>query len=292
MIRPHAPAARPSPLLPSLLLLALAHVALPACVTTAPRSDARNPLGWPGHGVEALGHAAADSELPLIQETGRLLASLGGLLDAPALLVEGIATLSVDDLVGGLEMLVVGAGETVTSAVNVPLFVFVGRHVDLGREAAGIELALAYAASNGTPLVPAGTTVRASGRNLVWDVPGRGEVLQRAEGSLPFRAMLLLSPAPYVAMERSWGFVVPDVDAWDARPARARVETTIHEFWHQLHQMRDDFLGWTVLYWPAYSTTFLFTGWNGHWAETGPDGAANVDRALREWNGPTGLSTL
>ncbi len=26
-------------------------------------------------------------------------------------------------------------------------------------------------------------------------------------------------------------------------------------------------------------------GWYGHWAETGPNGAQNVDLALREWNG-------
>lgn len=262
-------------------------IGLTSCVSTAPRSNEWNPLGWPGHGVERVGHAAADSEVVLVQEVGRLLASVGELLDGPALLVEGLGTLCVPKTIGGLELLVVGAGETVTSAINLPLAIFVGRHVDLARDAAAIREALAYVEQEKIVLFPAGTAVRASGRNLIWSVPGRGDVIQRAEGSLPFAGMLLLSPERFVAMERSWGFVVPDVAEWDARSARSRAITTMHEFWHQHVQMRDSFLGWTTLYWPAYSGTFLFTGWNGHWAETGSSGAVNVDRALRDWPGPS-----
>ena len=268
--------------LPSLLLL----VALCGCVAASPRSHALNPLGWPGHGIEATGRLAADSEVPLVQELGRVLVGAGELLDAPALLVEGLITGSGDRLVGGGELLVVGVGETTTAALNLPFCVFVAAHVDLGREADAINGALAWTEQPATAdtLFPVGTRVRASGRNLIWSCPGRAEVLQRAEGSLQFYLTLLASGDSFVAQERSWGFVVPSVGEWNDRSDRQRTLTTMHEFWHQQKQMRDMFLGWTTLYWPAYLASFLRHGWYGHWAETGPSGAQKVEQALREWS--------
>ena len=65
---------------------------------------------------------------------------------------------------------------------------------------------------------------------------------------------------------------------------RFRAKTILHELYHQHMQMRQWMQGWTLVYWPAYMSTYPFTGWYAHWAEgKGRRGAGVVDRALKEW---------
>ena len=41
---------------------------------------------------------------------------------------------------------------------------------------------------------------------------------------------------------------------------------TMHEFYHQYHQLHDAFFGWSIVYWPAYGGSFLGSGWHDHQA--------------------------
>jgi len=276
-------------------IVALAIAVSASCATTSPRSHPLNPLGWPSKGLLALGQWAADSELLLIRETGRVLWSVGELIDAPALLVEGVTTLSGDKIAGSGKLLVVGTSGTLTAAINLPLFMSGGRNVDIGREADDVNSALAYIEQlpqeawrlgpddDRASIFPVGTRVRASGKNLVWRFPDGAEVLQTAEESHVFRLALNATGEHYRAQERSWGMVVPFPDEWEQLPPRFRAATVIHEFYHQFEQIRETFLGWSTLYWPAYGVDFAAGGWHGHWAEEGSSGAAAVDRALRGW---------
>jgi hypothetical protein len=265
-----------------------------SCAATAPRSHALNPLGWPSKGLLALGRAAADSELLLLRETGRLLHSVGELVDAPALLVEGVTTLSGDKIAGSGKLLVVGTGGTVTAAVNLPFFMTGGRTLDIGKEADRVNDALAFIErapptvwrhgpeDDRTAIFPRGTRVRASGKNLVWCFPDGAEILQSAEQSHVFRLTLEVTGERYVAQERSWGMVVPYPEQWQQLDARARVITVIHEFYHQLLQLRESFLGWSTAYWPAYGYSYAVDGYGEHWAEADA-GASTIDRALSDW---------
>jgi len=253
-------------------------------------------LGWPAKLIGSAGLAAADSGVPLLRETGRLLQAVGELSESPAMLVEGLVTADHELVSGSARQLVVGAGATLTATYNVPFFVIPGPNIDLGRDAALVNEALAYMESLPVKewrfypgdtrefVFPRGTRVRASGKNLIWTIPGYGEVLQAAEGNELWRFLQWSVDTSFPAQERSWGFVVRSKTRWDGYPPQLRAETICHEFYHQQMQMRDWMMGWTVVYWPAYLSTFPFTGWHGHWAEmSGTRAAGIVDRALLGW---------
>lgn len=263
------------------LLVAL----LPGCAGIAPESHRYNPLGWPAKGLTGAGFHAADSELPLVQELGRLSFALGELLDSPALLVEAPATLDATRLGDAGEKLLIGAGSTVTAAINLPFGLVASSHVDLARDAEGVNAVLASMDARddieAERRFPPGTRVRASGRNLVWEVPGAGPVLQVAEFGPLFFAGNAVFRQNFVAQERSYGFVVDGIDRWDGFSPDQRAITIAHEFWHQYRQMRRAFGAWTIAYWPSYFALFTVHGWLGHPLETGPNGAYNVERALR-----------
>ena len=71
-----------------------------------------NPLSWPGEVVQEVGALAASSGIPLVQNLGRTLESVGDVLESPATLVEGAVTLDGD-------MLGEGAGQAFTGVVEV-----------------------------------------------------------------------------------------------------------------------------------------------------------------------------
>jgi len=280
---------RPSGVCP--LAVAAIALTLGACSAGRIHPLAADPLGWPAHMLSDGGFALEDSEVPIAAEVGALVARAGRLLESPALLVEGVLTMDAARLGESVEALVGGVGETLTAAINVPFSLVIGPRIDLGRDADLINDALAALdevdLGEARELLPAGTRVRASGRNLIWDIPGRGDVLQRAEGSWLFYALTSLpGQERFIAQERSWGFVVPDRSVWDAYSDRQRAVTTMHEMWHQFGQIETMFGGWSLAYWPAYHASFMTSGWGGHWAETGPRGAATIERALRFWNLP------
>jgi hypothetical protein len=277
----------------SLLLVALL---LAGCTGLPRQSDARNPLGWPAKLVAGAGFAAADSGVPLLRETGRLLQAVGEIFESPAMLVEGMATADGEMVTGSVRQLVVGAGASLTATYNLPFFVMPGRNIDLGQDAALVNEALAYMESLPPEkwryypgdtrqfVFPVGTRVRASGKNLIWTIPGYGEVLQAAEGNVLWDLVQSAAGTNFPAQERSWGFVARSRSDWNGYPPQLRAETICHEFYHQQMQMREWLMGWTVVYWPAYLTVFPFTGWHGHWAEMASTHAAGiVDRALIDW---------
>lgn len=291
------PAASSRSRLPSTLLFVLL-VGVPlvlGCAGVDDRSGGKNPIGWPAKGIGSVGFAGADSGWPVLREGGRLLAAAADLLEFPALAVEGIATLDGPKLARTPSKLIVGTGGSLTAAINLPFSLFATGNIDLGRDAAAVNDALTHmeaaeptswrtgAADRREFIVPPGTRVRASGKNLVWTVPGQGEIVQAGEESLLFRLAQAFAPE-FIAQERSWGMVVGRLERWDARRGNERAQTIIHEFVHQHMQMRRWLGGWTVLYWPAYGISFLRHGWYGHWAETdGPHAAGAVDNALRGW---------
>lgn len=269
---------------------------LAACAGLPSESEDWNPLGWPAKAFSAVGFQAADSELPLVRETGRWLQATGELLDTPALLVEGVVLLDGERVASSGDHLVVGTGSTITATWNLPFFIVPGRTVDLGQDAELVNQALAHleaqppeswhTAENDprTEIFPPGTRVRASGENLIYTIPGHGEVLQSARSNVLWDWLQQAVGTRFPAQERSWGFVVKSREEWNAFSATWRAETILHEFYHQHEQMRVWLKGWTVVYWPAYLATFPFTGWNDHWAErNGPHAAGVVEQACRSW---------
>lgn len=269
---------------------------LGACGSLPQESRSWNVVGFPAKGLSFVGFQAADSGLPILREVGRLLQATGELADAPALCLEGILGADGGRLVAAGEHLVVGSGSSLTAAWNVPFFWVPGRNIDLASDVGLVNQALAYVETlpaevwhtaeddDRTTLFPIGTRARASRRNLIFEVPGRGEVLQVADGNSLWSGLQTLTGTNFPAQERSWGFIVRDRSRWNSLWERQRAKTILHEFYHQEMQMRRQFLGWTTLYWPAYMATFPFIGWDGHWAEmNGPNAAGAVDRALANW---------
>lgn len=240
---------------------------------------AEDPLAWPGVGLSRLGDAAEDSGVPLVRESGALLSRIGGLVQAPALVVEGLVSARPLD---GPRMIVQGVGESATAAINLPFCWMIGGDVDLGRDEADVNDALAYLEAN-APVFPKGTRVSASGKNLVWEVPGEGEVLQRAEVGINFGVLLSISGTRYTAQEHSWGFVVPSRKRWDEMTRRQRAATIVHELCHQEEQIRKGFLGWSAIYWIAYDVSYFIQGYSDHWAEYGSWGAHRVEQGLAGW---------
>lgn len=276
--------------------LACAALLLSSCGTLPLGSHAYNPLGWPSKAFDAAGFASENTGWPFVREFGRLLGAAGELLDAPALLLEGLATASPKTAASGLQHAVLGTGATTTAAYNLPCFVMPGYNLDLGRDAAIVNEALAFLESADpaefrcTPgderdaVFPKGTRCRTAGQNLIYSIPGHGEVLQSGESSVAFDWLNSMAGADYEAQERSWGFVVRTKADWDARPDYRRAITILHELCHQEAQMRQAFLGWNILYWPAYMAPFPFTGHTGHWAEGGSSLGANaVEKGLTRW---------
>ena len=277
----------------ALLLFCLLFV---GCAGLPHQSHPYNPLGWPAKLLSGVGFLAADTGLPVVRETGRLLQAVGDLSESPALLVEGVVTADVDKVGGGARRALVGTGSVITAGWNLPFFVVPGRNIDLGRDAEIVNEALAYMETlpveawrfhpgdTRTSIFPPGTRVRASGENLVYSVPGAGEILQAAEGNALWDFSQWAVGTNFPAQERSWGFIVRNRERWDSFSPQWRAETILHEFYHQHMQMREWLQGWTVVYWPAYLATFPFTGWSGHWAEMASGHAAGVvDRALSGW---------
>ncbi|MCA8953478.1 MAG: hypothetical protein KDE27_28455 [Planctomycetes bacterium] len=270
---------------------------LAAGCTGLPRaSHDWNPLGWPAKAFAFVGEAGANSGWPLVRETGRLLGAVAELAEAPALAVEGLVTLDAGRLGGAAQQLAIGTGSTLTATWNVPFFVMPGGNVDLARDVDLVNQALAVLEQMPsrvwridehdprTAIFPPGTRARADGQNLIYTVPGHGEVLQAAEANQAWNLLQWTFDTDFPAQERSWGFVVRSVARWDAMRPRQRTATILHELYHQHMQMRQWLLGWTAIYWPAYQITFPFTGWSGHWAEmAGPHAAGVVDRALAGW---------
>jgi len=84
---------------------------------------AADPLAWPGVGLSGLGDAAEDSGVPLVRESGALLSRVGGLLQAPAHVVEGLVA---GRPAAGPRMVVQGVGETATAAINLPFCWMIG----------------------------------------------------------------------------------------------------------------------------------------------------------------------
>jgi hypothetical protein len=278
-------------------IAALAALLLAGCATTSRESHIYNPLGWPAKAFAGIGGAAANSGWPLLRETGRLFCAIGELAEAPALAVEGIVTLDGNRLGGAGQQLVVGTGSTVTAVWNVPFFLMPGGNIDLGRDVDLINQALvamekmppqAWHIGSDDPrtsIFPPGTRARASGQNLIYAIPGFGDVVQAAEANQAWNFLQWSFGTDFPAQERSWGFVVRSGEHWDELQPRQRAVTILHEFYHQHMQMRRWMLGWTLVYWPAYQVTFPFTGWHDHWAEMGgPHAAGVVDRALAAWS--------
>lgn len=274
--------------------------ALSGCLAAppGPAADPWNPVGWPSAIVYGAGRITAESGAPFMREIGRLLLALSDLLQAPALAVEAVGHLSPERARDAGEKLVVGTGGTVTASLNAPFFFVTGRNVDIARDADLVNSALAWMETvppdrwRTSPrdrrefLFPKGTRVRASGQGLVWTIPEVGELVQSCEASPVFDTVLELAGEDYSAQERTWGFIVPVADDWDALDPRSRAETIVHEFYHQFWHLRGWFAGWSVVYWPAYGWTYLRKGWMGHWAEaSGPRGAFAVDQALVGWKG-------
>jgi len=277
------------------LAAALLIVSLAGCHGLEPKSHGANPFGWPAKTL-ALGAVAADSELPLYRELGRVASASGDLLESPALLVEGIVTLDRADLTASVEKLVAGTGGTLTALINVPFFFATGGNVDLGRDEAIVNEALAWIesvdpaawrlpdAENREHIYPTGTRVEASGRNLIWHVPGEGTIVQSAEISPTLAIGLGLTGMAHVAQARTWGFVVGDRHKWEQCSPRLRAVIIVHEFFHQHRQIRHDFHAWSLLYWPAYAVGAISDDAEEHWAENGgPDGAYVVNHALASW---------
>lgn len=260
-------------------------------------SEPLNALGWPSKGLGWVGFHTANSELPLIRESGRVFQSLGDFLDMPALAFEEVTNLDFPSR--AFDRVFVGLGGTVTAVINLPFCWFLSGNLDIGREADNVNAALEYL--EGLPrdewsywpgdtrdhIFPPGTRVRASGKNLIWELPDGVEIVQAAESSMLFRLGQILTTDDFLAQERSWGFVVGSRTQWNRHSDTQRAATTIHEFYHQEQQMRRLFRGWNIFYWPAYAWSFTFHGWNGHWAEVeGGHAAGVVDRGLREWRAP------
>ncbi|MEZ6036998.1 MAG: hypothetical protein R3F29_05925, partial [Planctomycetota bacterium] len=211
----------PRPL--TLLLLLLA-----GCATAPRASHVFNPLGWPAKAFTFVGDAGADSGWPLLRETGRLFGAIGELAESPALLAEGVVTLDGARLAGAGEQLVVGTGSTLTAACNVPFFVMPGGNVDLGRDVDLVNEALARleaappamwrigAEDRRTEIFPRGTRAHASGDNLIYTIPGYGEVLQAAEANRAWDLLQWTFGTDFPAQERSWGFVVRSGAQWNA----------------------------------------------------------------------------
>ncbi len=284
-----------------ILLIALAMSLLGCSATTStvaePRSSAWNPLGWPAKGVGWVGSHAADSGWLIARDVGRVLTSTALLAETPALLVEGVVTVNGSTVVGGLESAVAGCGTVITSLWNVPFFWIPGRDIDLARDVELVNDALEYLESHPietwrfdpdddrTFIFPHGTRARATANgHLIFTIPGHGEVLQVAESNALWHGLQSLFGTNFPAQERSWGFIVRTAPQWYSRNARWRASTILHELYHQHAQMREWLLGWNPIYWPAYMGTFMFTGWNEHWAEMrGAHSAGVVDRGLRAW---------
>jgi len=274
----------------------LAALGLSSCAGLTRASHNLNPIGWPAKALTYVGTAAAGTGVPLVRETGRWLGAAGELVDAPALLVQGVVTLSSDDLVGAGEHLVVGVGATATATWNLPFFIMPGSNIDIAQDVDLVNDALAYMEKlqplryrhspddPRTFVFPKGTRARASGDNLIYTIPGYGEVIQACEANRAWQALQKIGGTNFPAQERSWGFVVQSDAQWSGRKPRHRAATILHELYHQHMQMRDWLLGWSMVYWPAYMTVFPFTGWHDHWAEMGgPHDAGIVNRALRTW---------
>jgi len=278
-------------------LTLLTLLVLASCANAPMQSHHFNPLGWPAKVCSSVGWFCADSGLPFVRESGRLLGALGEFAESPAVMVEGLVLADIDRLEGAAYELVAGTGATITATWNLPFFVMPGRNLDLGRDADLVNEALARLEA--TPvevwrkepddprewIFPPGTRVRAAGQNLIWTVPGYGEVLQAAEANQLWNLLQWSVDTDFPAQERSWGFIVRSRARWDANRPRRRAVTILHEFYHQHMQMRQWLMGWTIVYWPAYMATFPFTGWSGHWAEmTGPHAAGVVNLALGGWS--------
>ncbi len=224
---------------------------------------------------------------------------VGELLEAPALLLEGVFDLRRRTLRDGFAKLAIGTGRTVTGAVNLPFFLVTGPDVDLGRDVDAVNDALAYM-ERLTPeqwryhpdderaaVFARGMRARASGANLVFGIPGEGDFVQAAEQSPAFWMLQVAAGTNFNVQERSWGFVVASRSRWDQRGPRRRAITILHELYHQHMQMRRRFVGWSLAYWIAYDAAYPFTGWDGHWAEVeGPHAAFAVNAALRDWTPP------
>ena len=262
------------------------------CQLVDARSHAANPLGWPAKALEHGGRWGADTEVPLVRESGRLVLACADVLEGPPLLLESLFRVRGQSLAEGGAKLAVGVGGTVTAALNLPFFFVCARNVDIARDQDRVNSALRfleqapvddwrYRENDPREFVfPKGTRVRASGKNLIWIVPGAGEFVQAAEESWLFK----LAPREFIAQERSWGMVVANRDRWYRHSDKQRAITIIHEFYHQHPQLRRHFMGWTTLYWPLYGISFLSHGWWEHWAEVESDIAAYiVDHGLKNW---------
>ena len=102
---------------------------LASCNGLESRSHVANPLGWPSKALHAAGFSAADSQLPLLRESGRLLCAVADLVDSPALLLESTVTLDAGRIKASTAKLAVGTGGTLTAALNLPFFFVVARSV-------------------------------------------------------------------------------------------------------------------------------------------------------------------
>jgi len=276
------------------LLLVLASV-VSGCMGLEPESHGTNPLGWPAKAL-SIGHHAADSEIPLYREVGRTALAFGDLLESPPLLLEGVVTFDGDKILGSSHKLLVGTGGSIAALINVPFSFVIGGNIDLGRDVDLVNDALEHmdeadpatwrvsSSDERTGIYPRGTRVEASGKNLIWKIPGVGDVVQSAEISPALSIGLGITGMAHVAQARTWGFVVGSRHKWRLCSPRLRTTIIIHEFYHQHMQIRSDFQGWAMLYWPAYGAGTITAGDDDHWAETGsPAGAYVVNRALREW---------
>ncbi|MCE9583463.1 MAG: hypothetical protein K8T20_13335 [Planctomycetes bacterium] len=278
--------------------LVFAALSLAGCTSgLQPRSSPANPFGWPAKLATDAGFGLESTEAPVLRDAGRILYGLGDFLEGPALAFEGLVLFRRERFRSAGLKFASGAGELVTGVVSAPFLIVPGRNVDLARDAdlvnAGLEQIErtppeAWHASpndHRTEIFPRGTRVKAHGTALLWTIPGEGEILQAGEESLFFHAVQAIVPGTdYEAQERSWGMIVKDLEEWDSWNPRVRAGTIIHEFVHQYVQIRCQFKGWSIAYWPAYGVSFVANGWEGHWAErTGPRAAEAVDLALRGW---------
>jgi hypothetical protein len=258
-----------------------------------PQSRSGDPLGWPGQVFTTVGRAGEESGIPLVRETGRLSYGLGDILDSPALFAEGIVELDPSRSASAFTKLTIGAGGTVTAATEIPFFFVSPKNVDLAPYAPLVNDALAYL-DRATPapgedrVFPLGTRVRASGKNLIWIIPGEGEFPQVAEESVIFRAACWAVDGDYSAQERGFGFVVPDAAPW-SDVNTFQVGTIMHEFYHQYREIHHWFLAWEPVYFIAYFGAYPFQGYDDHWAESAAKGGAyRVQEALQKWSPPPG----